>query len=257
MWGGDMRPGAPRIIAALMGAALLAGCTADQPRATRPTRERQVRDAEAASQPKRLQPERTHVAARARSAGVARGRIHLGSEGVGLTPIDVEFLTRMRDAVLGEDMGRAYTRTFAQPVPNFRLLEASTQPARMRRALLASARVGGYYAQFDHARRGGPIQVSVLSDLFVNPTGASIALRRAHELTGADHADVVRRSLDLGEQATLARLSLSGGETYQVAFRRGRVMGRVLVTYPTTPARPTAPIEVAHELDELLAGLGL
>ncbi len=197
--------------------------------------------------------------ANAVDAGVPAEQVHLGSGSPpALPPEDKEALARMDRAMLtAADLGAGYVQTRREFRPNFRLLEEAADPAALRELILASARVDGLQVQFDHPEPGGPQQLNAFTDLFANPTGAAIAVKRAAEFVDAQGAEPLAAPAGLGEQAAVSRFTFTQGVGYQVAFRRGRLTAGVLLLYLDDPRSPDEAVEFARRLEARLAGEGL
>jgi hypothetical protein len=195
----------------------------------------------------------------AEDAGVPPSEIYLGSgQPPDLSAGDIALLDRLQAAVpQADDLGAEYVQTRGGPLPNYRLLDMAADRDAMRQLLLATARENGYRAQFDHLPQGGPEQVQITLDLFANPTGASIAVRRAGEFVAATTAERSAPEVELGAETAFLRYTFSAGVGYEVVVRRGRIVGRVLVTYRADPGGFQDALPIAQMLHERLVERGL
>ncbi|MBI5289496.1 MAG: hypothetical protein HY873_11050 [Chloroflexi bacterium] len=174
----------------------------------------------------------------ASDAGVPAEDVYLGSEAPppAITDGREVSVARLRSAMLTADqLGEGYVSVTAEYIPNFRLIEASPAPELTRAVVLAGARVNGYRAAFDHVAPGGVEGATLGLELYANPTGASIAVKRAAELAGSADA-IPLPAPEIGEQASLFRIPYTTGVGYLAVFHRGSIMAMVLLTYRTDTA---------------------
>ena len=195
----------------------------------------------------------------AKTAGVSRTLIPMGAALPDtFTASNIELLEVLRGAAIGAiDLGSRYKVVTSEFVPNFRLLETSSSRSVRRDVILASARLDGYGVAFDHPGRREPHELRISVDLFANPTGASIAVRRSASFVSGTVTDRRLPPTTLGEEGSVLRFRFDRGGAVLIAFRRGRIVGGVLVTYLSPRGARAVAVEAARALNARLEATGL